>query len=193
MDCEQTPALFDWKPNWVGSFVSTPHHFPVGRNLARTRIADSPVSLKEAIPLARMPPFRVQHNLSPTYLPDLLITSSIVTGDCILTPTSSLLIQPTGELQHGIEQQDQGHGPLTQISKMIDHSLLHPTMTDQEILSGLETARRYNTATACVKPYSIPLASKILQGSDVAICPVIGFPAGNSTTEVKVLRSRTSG
>ncbi len=78
---------------------------------------------------------------------------------------------------------------LTQISKMIDHSLLHPTMTDQEIKTGLEIARKYNTATACVKPYSIPLAKKMLQGSDVAVCPVIGFPAGNSTVEVKVFEA----
>ncbi|KAJ9502768.1 hypothetical protein LTR99_009330 [Exophiala xenobiotica] len=78
---------------------------------------------------------------------------------------------------------------LTQISKMIDHSLLHPTMTDQEIQTGLEIARKYNTATACVKPYSIPLAKKMLEGSDVAVCPVIGFPAGNSTVEVKVFEA----
>ncbi|KIX04736.1 deoxyribose-phosphate aldolase [Rhinocladiella mackenziei CBS 650.93] len=78
---------------------------------------------------------------------------------------------------------------LTQISKLIDHSLLHPTMTDQEIQAGLEIARQYNTATACVKPYSIPHAKKVLQGSDVAVCPVIGFPAGNSTTEVKVFEA----
>ncbi|KAK4938051.1 hypothetical protein LTR10_021458 [Elasticomyces elasticus] len=78
---------------------------------------------------------------------------------------------------------------LTQISKMIDHSLLHPTMTDQDIKSGLEIARKYNTATACVKPYSIPLAKKMLEGSDVAVCPVIGFPAGNSTAEVKVFEA----
>ncbi|KIV85177.1 deoxyribose-phosphate aldolase [Exophiala sideris] len=78
---------------------------------------------------------------------------------------------------------------LTQISKMIDHSLLHPTMTDQDIKSGLEIARKYNTATACVKPYSTPLAKKMLEGSDVAVCPVIGFPAGNSTVEVKVFEA----
>ena len=62
-------------------------------------------------------------------------------------------------------------------------------MTDQEITAGLEIARKYNTATACVKPYSIPLAKKMLEGSDVAVCPVIGFPAGNSTVEVKVFEA----
>lgn len=76
-----------------------------------------------------------------------------------------------------------------QIAKMIDHSLLHPTMTDEEVQQGLEIARKYQTATACVKPYSIPQAKKHLQGSGVAVCPVIGFPAGNSTTEVKVFEA----
>lgn len=41
-------------------------------------------------------------------------------------------------------------------------------------------------ATACVKPYLIPLAKQELSGSDVLVCPVIGFPHGNSTTEIKV-------
>jgi deoxyribose-phosphate aldolase len=75
---------------------------------------------------------------------------------------------------------------LRDLAKMIDHSLLHPTMTDAEIRSGCELARKYDVATACVKPYSIPLAKEILAGSDVGVCPVIGFPHGNSATAIKV-------
>lgn len=75
---------------------------------------------------------------------------------------------------------------LAQIAKMIDHSLLHPTMTDADILSDLKIAKQCNVATACVKPYLIPLAKRELAGSDVQVCPVIGFPHGNSTTEIKV-------
>ena len=75
------------------------------------------------------------------------------------------------------------------LARMIDHSLLHPTMTDAEVRSGCELARRYGTATACVKPYSIALAKEVLAGSDVAICPVIGFPHGNSTTRNKVIEA----
>jgi len=75
---------------------------------------------------------------------------------------------------------------LKDLSKMIDHSLLHPTMTDDEIRKGCELARKYDVATACVKPYSIPLAREVLEGSDVAVCPVIGFPHGNSATAIKV-------
>lgn len=75
---------------------------------------------------------------------------------------------------------------LTQIAKMIDHSLLHPTMTDEDILSGLQIAKENNVATACVKPYHTTLAKQELAGTDVQVCPVIGFPHGNSTTEIKV-------
>ncbi|KAI0108831.1 deoxyribose-phosphate aldolase [Hypoxylon sp. NC0597] len=76
-----------------------------------------------------------------------------------------------------------------QIAKMIDHSLLHPTMTDREILAGLEMAKRYKVAAACVKPYSIPVAKDALDGSGVLICAVIGFPHGNSITAVKILEA----
>jgi deoxyribose-phosphate aldolase len=75
---------------------------------------------------------------------------------------------------------------LKQLAKMIDHSLLHPTMTDADIRKGCELARQYDVATACVKPYSIPLAREVLAGSNVAVCPVIGFPHGNSTRSSKV-------
>jgi len=81
---------------------------------------------------------------------------------------------------------------LRQIAKMIDHSLLHPTMTDADILNGLRICKKYSVATACVKPYLIPLVKKELEGTDVLICPVIGFPHGNSTTEVKVFEAEAA-
>jgi len=75
---------------------------------------------------------------------------------------------------------------LKSLAKMIDHSLLHPTMTDAEILSGCEIAKRYNVATVCVKPYAVTLCRDTLVGSDVKVCAVIGFPHGNGTTGIKV-------
>jgi deoxyribose-phosphate aldolase len=75
---------------------------------------------------------------------------------------------------------------LSELAKIIDHSLLHPTMTDQEIASGCELARKYAVATACIKPYAIKLARNILDGTDVRVCAVIAFPHGNSTTAIKV-------
>jgi deoxyribose-phosphate aldolase len=75
---------------------------------------------------------------------------------------------------------------LPQLAKTIDHSLLHPTLTDAETRAGLELSRRLSVATACVKPYAVPLARQMLAGSGVGVCAVIGFPHGNSTTEIKV-------
>jgi deoxyribose-phosphate aldolase len=75
------------------------------------------------------------------------------------------------------------------LSRMIDHSLLHPTLTDAELRSGCELSRRYEVATACIKPYAIPLAREALAGSGVLVCAVIGFPHGNSTTAIKVIEA----
>lgn len=75
---------------------------------------------------------------------------------------------------------------LKTLSKMIDHSLLHPTMTDQAIASGCELALKYDVATACIKPYAIRAAKNILDGSNVRVCAVIAFPHGNNTTSIKV-------
>lgn len=75
---------------------------------------------------------------------------------------------------------------LKSLAKMIDHSLLHPTMTDKDILDGCEIAKHYDVATVCVKPYSVSMCKEALKNTDVGICSVIGFPHGNNTTAVKV-------
>jgi deoxyribose-phosphate aldolase len=72
------------------------------------------------------------------------------------------------------------------LAKMIDHSLLHPTMTDAQVLAGLKVARDCACATACVKPASTPLAAATLAGSGVGVCTVVGFPHGNSHVAIKV-------
>lgn len=75
---------------------------------------------------------------------------------------------------------------LHSLAKMIDHSLLHPTMTDKEILDGCEIAKRYNVATVCVKPYAVSMSKEALKDTGMGVCSVIGFPHGNSTTAIKV-------
>jgi len=75
---------------------------------------------------------------------------------------------------------------LQSLSKMIDHSLLHPTMTDEDIVNGCKLSKKYNVATACIKPYAIPVVKELLSGSEVGVCPVIAFPHGNSATSIKV-------
>ena len=72
---------------------------------------------------------------------------------------------------------------------MIDHSLLHPTMTDEILREGCELAKQYNVASVCIKPYAVRLAAEILKGTDVMVGTVIGFPHGNSATKVKVFET----
>jgi deoxyribose-phosphate aldolase len=72
------------------------------------------------------------------------------------------------------------------LAAMIDHSLLHPTMTDAQVMAGLEMARDHGCATACVKPYAVPLAASVLAGSATGVCAVAGFPHGNGHIDLKV-------
>lgn len=80
--------------------------------------------------------------------------------------------------------------PISELAKMIDHSLLHPTMDDQTLLQGCEIAKKYNVASVCIKPYAVQQAVTALQGSDVAVGTVIGFPHGNSLVRVKVYEAQ---
>lgn len=71
------------------------------------------------------------------------------------------------------------------LAKMIDHSLLHPTMTDADLEAGCKLAAQYHVASVCVKPYAVKQAAAWLADSDVIVGAVIGFPHGNSSTESK--------
>lgn len=71
------------------------------------------------------------------------------------------------------------------LAKMIDHSLLHPTMTDQDLEDGCRLAAKYQVASVCIKPYAVKRAAELLQGTGVLVGAVIGFPHGNSATESK--------
>jgi deoxyribose-phosphate aldolase len=75
---------------------------------------------------------------------------------------------------------------LQSVAKMIDHSLLHPTLTDQELVEGCQLARQHAVASVCIKPYAVSLAKEILAGSDVRVGTVVGFPHGNSRIDVKL-------
>lgn len=73
----------------------------------------------------------------------------------------------------------------SELAGMIDHALLHPTMTDVEMRAGCELARQYGVASVCIKPYAVSLAVDALRGSSVAVGTVIGFPHGSNTTAMK--------
>jgi deoxyribose-phosphate aldolase len=77
-----------------------------------------------------------------------------------------------------------------QLAKTIDHSLLKPHLTNDDIRQGCDIAARYHVASVCVKPCHVPLAVKLLEGSDVKVGTVVGFPHGANTTETKAFEAR---
>ena len=78
------------------------------------------------------------------------------------------------------------------IAKKIDHALLHPTLTDEQIVNGCELAKAYRVAAVCVKPYSVAQAVEVLKDSNVSVCTVVGFPHGNISIEMKLVEAEDS-
>jgi deoxyribose-phosphate aldolase len=79
-----------------------------------------------------------------------------------------------------------------ELAKMIDHSILHPTMTDEDLKRECEVAKKYDVASVCVKPYAVKQAVQLLTGTNVLVGCVIGFPAGNSAVPVKVFETENA-
>lgn len=77
-----------------------------------------------------------------------------------------------------------------QLAKTIDHSLLKPELDDAFIEAGCRLAAEYDVASVCVRPADVKRAKAILDGTDVAVGTVIGFPHGSSTTATKVFEAR---
>ena len=75
------------------------------------------------------------------------------------------------------------------ISKMIDHSLLNPVLTTQELEDGCALAARYNTASVCILPYSTARCKELLAGSTVSTSTTIGFPHGGHLSRVKLFEA----
>lgn len=82
------------------------------------------------------------------------------------------------------------HSKVKELAKMIDHSILHPSLTDADLKRECELAEEYQVASVCVKPYAVPLTASLLKNSDVLVGCVIGFPSGNSAIEVKVFETK---
>jgi deoxyribose-phosphate aldolase len=78
---------------------------------------------------------------------------------------------------------------VSELAKMIDHSILQPTHTDEDLVKQCAVAKKYNVASVCVKPYAVKKAVELLKGTTVETGCVIGFPHGNSSTAVKVFEA----
>src|SRR5690625_5136580 len=76
------------------------------------------------------------------------------------------------------------------IASYIDHTLLKPESTEEEITMLCDEAKKYKFKTVCINPYWVKTARAILEGSDVGITTVIGFPLGASTTKIKVAETK---
>ncbi len=72
------------------------------------------------------------------------------------------------------------------LARYIDHTLLKPEATPEQVERLCEEALHYHFASVCVNPVYVPLAAHKLAGSDIAVCTVVGFPLGATTTAVKV-------
>ena len=76
-----------------------------------------------------------------------------------------------------------------QVAKTIDHSLLRPELDLDFVRDGVELARRYGVASATVRPADVAFAVDLLEGSDVFVSTVVGFPHGSSSTETKAFEA----
>ena len=76
------------------------------------------------------------------------------------------------------------------ISKMIDHSLLNPTLTVPDLEAGCQLAMEYDVASVCILPYYQKRCAEILKGSGVKASTTVGFPHGGHTTAIKLAEAR---
>jgi hypothetical protein len=76
------------------------------------------------------------------------------------------------------------------LASFIDHTLLKPEATESQVIQLCEEARKHSFASVCVNPAFVPLSAKLLRGSPVMVCTVIGFPLGATTSETKAFETR---
>ena len=80
--------------------------------------------------------------------------------------------------------------PAGSVAGLIDHTLLKPDATQVEIETLCQEAREYAFATVCLNPTWVPLAARLLRGSPVGVCTVVGFPLGATTADVRQYETR---
>ena len=79
---------------------------------------------------------------------------------------------------------------LRDIAKMIDHSLLNPTLNEEQLERGIQVALAHDVASVCIMPFYLQRCAELLRGSDVRASTTIGFPHGGHTTAVKLAEAR---
>lgn len=77
-----------------------------------------------------------------------------------------------------------------ELAKYMDHTLLKADATQEQVEQTLAEAKQYHTASICINPYWVPLATQVLKDTNVNVCTVIGFPLGATTTATKVFEAQ---
>ena len=79
---------------------------------------------------------------------------------------------------------------MQKLARMIDHTVLKPDATEQDIIKACQEAKEYEFASVCVNPYNVSLAREQLEGSGVKVCTGIEYPLGATTTNTKVFEAK---
>jgi deoxyribose-phosphate aldolase len=118
-------------------------------------------------------------------------------GQCKFNCTDGLCVRTcfdrTGQVVNaGAERLSSTIGVIPQnldLARMIDHTLLKPEATPDQIAQLCFEARKYGFASVCINPTWVELCTKLLEGSSVKVCTVIGFPLGATSPEVKTFET----
>jgi deoxyribose-phosphate aldolase len=84
---------------------------------------------------------------------------------------------------------DAAGGIETDLARMIDHTLLKPEATKDQVIQLCQEAKKYNFASVCINPSYVPLSAKLLRDTSVKVCTVIGFPLGATSTASKAFEA----
>jgi len=110
-------------------------------------------------------------------------------GACVVRrPWSVRAMEGAGAMRIGAPP---GVGPVAgDMAKLIDHTMLKPEATRDEIVKLCEEARKHRFASVCVNTTWVPLCKSLLAGSDVMVCCVVGFPLGAMSPNAKAYEAR---
>jgi deoxyribose-phosphate aldolase len=110
-------------------------------------------------------------------------------GSCVVRrPWSVRAMEGSGAMRVGAMP---GVGAVpTDLAKMIDHTLLKPDATRDEVVKLCEEARKHRFASVCLNTTWVPLAKSLLSGTDVMVCAVVGFPLGAMLPTAKAYEAR---
>jgi deoxyribose-phosphate aldolase len=99
--------------------------------------------------------------------------------------------QVTQQVLTQMQEEAEGEGDTAGgFARYFDHTLLKADATPEQITTLCDEARQYRFAAVCVNPVNVKLCARLLQGSGVEVCTVVGFPLGATTTAVKVFEAQ---